>query len=358
MSRQDNQDFEELSKLGKCVTITQMRERMSEKDSVSQFMFWNLETGEYEPAGCEDCLYPKLAHSDDFCWGLNKKRNPGTSAKTGWTEDSIMKMNNIILNDDLIKTEVDKQDSRPHKTACTCGRQFMTRMELKEHELFKHNRNLHQQINHQSKTQQQTIQNQVQPQVLVHLTDPPKVPKWDREDFETFEARIGDWSKRTQEDKGAQYQKLIDSLKENEKKKGVSDFVTTKILENSDHERTVEAVLRTLREKYGKNKKERFDEIIDLIKDSKWKKEDSHEDFVDNMKKLERKWKKEQIEKHSEYFLYRVMMKAGAENIDVYMREQLDEKVEETRNKNDIMKNVFERLKKYKTTEKEQKLRG
>ena len=73
------------------------------------------------------------------------------------------------------------------------------------------------------------------------------------------------------------------------------------------------------------------------------------------MKKIERKWKKEQVDKNGEFFLYRFMMKAGGENIDVYMREQIEKRVEETRDQTEIMKNVIQRFKKYKDTEKEQK---
>ena len=164
------------------------------------------------------------------------------------------------------------------------------------------------------------------PPVVVQVSEPPKVPKWGKETFETFEGRIGDWLKRSQESKGTQYLKFVDSLKDNDKKKGVSEFIVHKVLENSDHERTVEAVLATLKEKFGMNKKERFDEIINLIKTTTWKKDEDHDKFLDQMKKIERKWKKEQVDKNGEFFLYRFMMKAGGENIDVYMREQIEKK--------------------------------
>ena len=60
-------------------------------------------------------------------------------------------------------------------------------------------------------------------------------------------------------------------------------------------------------------------------------------------------------QKNSEYFLYRIMLKAAGDKLDVYMREQLEAKVEQTKDKNEILKNVFERFKSYKDTENEQK---
>ena len=113
--------------------------------------------------------------------------------------------------------------------------------------------------------------------------------------------------------------------------------------------------MKTLKEKYGKKKKERFDEIIDLIKDTKWDNDEEYDTFLDKIKKLEIKWKKEEVEKNNEYFLYRVLMKAGGNNLDVYMREQLDTTVDETKDKKNILQNVFDRFKRYKETGKEQK---
>ena len=62
-----------------------------------------------------------------------------------------------------------------------------------------------------------------------------------------------------------------------------------------------------------------------MIKNLKWSSNDDHEAFLDDMKKLERKWRKEEVQGNWEYFLYRILVKAGSENIDVYMREQLEE---------------------------------
>ena len=267
MSR-DNQDLETMLGAGKCVSLSQMRKRMNDCEKIEDLMYWNTETGEFEPATCNDCHFPKLAHSDEFCWCLNKGRQPGTSSKTGWNDVAISQMKNVIMNDESIRAVVDEKDTRPHKTVCTCGRQFKNRLQLKEHEMLKHLRSSPSQppvssvLHHSSP--------QVPPQVVVQVNDPPKVPRWDKEDFEVFESRIGDWINRTKDDTGTKYQKFVDSLKDNDKKKGLGDFVINKVLENPDHEKTVEAVLTTLREKYGKNKKERYDDIIDLIHKVKW----------------------------------------------------------------------------------------
>ena len=200
MSYNRNQDLEDLSVKGKCISVGQLRRRIQDCDKLDDFLEWNYDIGEYDASLCQDCNFPKLAHHDDFCWGQNKKRNPGTPPKTGWQEDTIVKMMDIISNDDVINHEVDKKDTRPHKTACTCGRQFKTRIEPKEHEMLKHNRNYKSSF---KSSQFQVTTNQHQ--VVVQVNDPPKVPKWDEEDFETFELRIGEWIKRTKDDKAAQY---------------------------------------------------------------------------------------------------------------------------------------------------------
>ena len=126
MTGRDIQDLEELSKQGKCLSVTGMRKKIGGCDNINDLMEWNYETGEFEPATCDDCYLPKIAHGD-FCWGLNKIRSPGTCAKSGWNDKSLETLREVILNDDIIKAAVDERDTPPHKTVCTCGKQFKTR---------------------------------------------------------------------------------------------------------------------------------------------------------------------------------------------------------------------------------------
>ena len=247
MSRDENQDLEDLSLKGKCLSLGDMRQKVKECKVLDELLNWNLETGEFEPSVCHHCLFPNIGHKSDFCWGTNKGRNPGTPAKSGWNESTILQMKSIIMNDAIIRAEVDSKDTCPHKTVCTCGRQFKTRLELQEHEMLKHKRSNQSQMVTTSSVNQTKDSYHSQPPVIVQVSDPPKVPKWEKEDFDTFEGRIGEFIKCSKDDKSTQYQKLVDSLKENDRKKGVSEFIVNKILENADHERTVEAVLNSLR---------------------------------------------------------------------------------------------------------------
>ena len=148
-------------------------------------MDWNLDSGEYEPSVCPDCCFPLLAHHPHFCWGLNKKRNPGTPPKSGWSPDSITRMNSVIMKDVIIRATIDEKDVRPHKTACTCGKQFPNRLELKQHESLKHNRHFESVVTAPAHSSSPNYQ----PKVVVQVTEPPKVPKWDKEEYEVFEKK-------------------------------------------------------------------------------------------------------------------------------------------------------------------------
>ena len=66
MSRDEIQDFEDLSSQGKCLSIADMRKRIHECEKIEDFMTWNIHSGEYEPSQCVDCHFPKLAHNTNF----------------------------------------------------------------------------------------------------------------------------------------------------------------------------------------------------------------------------------------------------------------------------------------------------
>ena len=123
---------------------------------------------------------------------------------------------------------------------------------------------------------------------LSHVTKVKIPPVWVKESFIDFKTEVLAWETAHPGDDYTKYSELINELKRNKVRSGLSDFVSTVVVEKTRNNKTVSEILKHLEDKYELSKKEKFEILVGRIKNFKPSKNDTREHILGLLEKIER----------------------------------------------------------------------
>ena len=153
-------------------------------------------------------------------------------------------------------------------------------------------------------------QRQSTPQVT--KVKPP--PIWAKERFSDYKAEVQAWKNAHPGEPFVKYSEFINELKRNKSKPGLSDYVSSIVIDKTRIDKTVESVLQVLEEKYELTKKEKFSTLWNLMKSFKPSKSDSGEHIFSQIEKIEREISSLDVANNINYFLSTVLLNESHEN--------------------------------------------
>ena len=83
----------------------------------------------------------------------------------------------------------------------------------------------------------------------------------------------------------------------------MSDFVSTVVIDKTRNAKTVKDILKALEDKYELTKKEKFENLVDMIKHFKPNKTDSGEKIFSQIEKIENEAEKLDLKHNLKYFI-------------------------------------------------------
>ena len=128
-------------------------------------------------------------------------------------------------------------------------------------------------------------------------------PTWAKETFADYKVEVEAWESAHPGDDFAKYSEFLTELKRNKTKSGLSDFVSTIVVERTRLNKSVKSILKVLQEKYELTKKEKFENLISDFKNFKPGKSDSGESIYSQIERLQAQFENLEIEKNFNYFL-------------------------------------------------------
>ena len=181
----------------------------------------------------------------------------------------------------------------------------------------------------------------LQRQTPAQVTKVKIPPVWIKESFSDFKAEVTSWEKAHPGDEYTKYCELLNELKRNKVRAGLSDYVSTVIIEKTRDVKTVSEILKLLEDKYELSKKEKFENLVSKLKSFKPSKNESGEQILVLMEKLDREFQSLELGKNLYYFLVTLCLKELFEN-DVIneIEKQAMQDLISTKNEAEIM-NVF-----------------
>ena len=174
-------------------------------------------------------------------------------------------------------------------------------------------------------------------------------PTWAKESFLDYKAEVEAWEHAHPGDDYAKYSEFMNELKRNKTRVGLSDFVSTVVVDKTRNAKTVKDILEVLEDKYELTKKEKFENLVDMIKNFKPNKGESGERIFSQIEKIETEFHTLEIGKNLKYFLATLFVKATFEN-DVIneMEKRAVQELIEKNEENSIMNEVKKEFKKIK----------
>ena len=182
-----------------------------------------------------------------------------------------------------------------------------------------------------------------------HVTKVKIPPVWVKESFLDFKSEVLAWEKSHPGDDYSKYCELLNELKRNKVRVGLSDYVSTVVIEKTRSDKTVSEILKVLADKYELSKKERFENLVDSIKNFKPSKSESGEKILCYIEKIEREFDSLELGKNLHYFLATLFLKELFENdvINEIEKRAVHDLVN-NKDDNEILNEVKTQFKKYK----------
>ena len=128
-------------------------------------------------------------------------------------------------------------------------------------------------------------------------------PTWAKETFSDYKAEVEAWESAHPGDIFSKYSDLLTELKRNKNKPGLSDYVSTIVVERTRVDKSVESILKVLQERYELTKKEKFENLISELKNFKPSKSESGENIYSQIERLQTQFEYLEVEKNMNYFL-------------------------------------------------------
>ena len=153
-------------------------------------------------------------------------------------------------------------------------------------------------------------QQQVTPQVT--KVKPP--PTWVKESFSDYKIEVEAWEKAHPGEIFSKYSELINELKKNKIKPGLSDYASTIIIEKIREIKTFKSILEALEEKYELTRKEKFNNLLNMIKFFRPGKTDTGEQIFSKIEKIEAAFRNLAVSSNSNYFLATLLLKDLSES--------------------------------------------
>ena len=111
-------------------------------------------------------------------------------------------------------------------------------------------------------------------------------PTWAKESFADYKAEVEAWEVAHPGDDYTKYSEFLNELKRNKTRVGLSDYVSTVVVDRTRNNKTVKNILDELEEKYELTKKEKFEDLANKIKNFKPSKADSGEEIFGKIEKI------------------------------------------------------------------------
>ena len=128
------------------------------------------------------------------------------------------------------------------------------------------------------------------PPVLTNPSQVTKVkvpPTWAKESFRDYKAEVEAWERAHPGDEYTKYSEFINELKRNKIRAGLSDYVSTVVVDKTRNSKTVKDILEALENKYELTKKEKFENLVEMIKKFKPNKNESGKQILSQIEKIE-----------------------------------------------------------------------
>ena len=126
-----------------------------------------------------------------------------------------------------------------------------------------------------------------QKQAPTQVTKVKIPPTWAKESFSDYKAEVEAWEVAHPGDDYTKYSEFLNELKRNKTRTGLSDYVSTVVVERTRINKTVKNILDELEEKYELTKKEKFEDLINEIKNFKPSKTDSGEKIFGKIENIQ-----------------------------------------------------------------------
>ena len=271
---------------------------------------------------CAVCDQLEFDHKPGPCTRANKTENSKYSAA------QIAEIKEHVMND-VVQAIIEE-----------------TKADLTEKELNVESRssdNLAEAFNNLAEVLRQQKQTQTQ------VTKVKNPPTWTRESFADYKDEVEAWEKAHPGDDYGKYSELLNELKRNKNKDGLSDFVSTVVIDRTRNTKTVKNILEALEDKYELTKKEKFDNLVDMIKQFKPNKTDSGEKIFSQIEKIEKEVEALELKCNMKYFIATLFVKEtfGNEVINEIEKRAVQDLIE-TKNEEEIMNEVKKEFKKIK----------
>ena len=139
-------------------------------------------------------------------------------------------------------------------------------------------------------------------------------PTWAKESFADYKEEVEAWEKAHPGDTFVKYSEFLNELKKNKSKSGLSDYVSTIVVEKTRINKSVSAILTALEEKYELTKREKFENLIISMNNFKPSKNDSGEYIFSQIEKIETAFNSLDVGNNVKFFLATFLLKKTFEN--------------------------------------------
>ena len=182
-----------------------------------------------------------------------------------------------------------------------------------------------------------------QKQIPSQVTKVKVPPTWAKESLEDYKVEVKAWENAHPGDDYTKYSELLNELKRNRLRVGVSEYVSTVVIDKTRNNKTVNGIVEALEDKYELTKKEKFENLVNMIKDFKPNKSESGEKIFSNIEKIEAEFETLKLKENLNYFLATLFVKVTYENevINEMEKRGVQELIEQ---KDDV--NIMEEVKK------------
>ena len=174
-------------------------------------------------------------------------------------------------------------------------------------------------------------------------------PVWVKETFSDYKSEVEAWEKAHPGDDYTKYSEFLNELKRNKVRVGLSDFVSTVVIEKTRNNKTVSDILKLLEDKYELSKREKFENLVTRIKNFKPNKSDNGEQVLELIEKIQNEFDSLEIGKNLNYFLATLFLKGllDSEIINEIEKRSIEDLFND-KSDDKIMDNVRKQFKKMK----------
>ena len=276
---------------------------------------------------CEACKQLQFSHGPGPC-----TRSDKSDKISQFDSEQISEIIKVI-NNDIINKIVDIAQADTVKSDEPVNDRLATALD-KISEVLEQRRPVHQQI-----------------------TKVKAPPIWAKEPFSDYKEEVQAWEAAHSGDEFSKYSEFLAELKKNKAKPGLSDYVSTIVVEKTRANKSVACILEALADKYELTKKEKFDNLINDMKNFMPKKADSGEKVFSQIERLETQFQSLKVGSNINYFLATYIIKMMFENEVINeVEKRMVEDIIESSDKKQIFAEVKKAIRKIKVEGKREKV--